>query len=82
MQENNIPLVGGISICLSIAQFLTSNPDAIPYCYLFLGYIATLIVVGVLDDKFDISFKFRLFVQTILSIGIDVFFRYPSREYW
>ncbi|MCY9826475.1 hypothetical protein [Vibrio chagasii] len=27
-----------------------------------------LIVIGALDDKFDISFKIRLVVQTVLSI--------------
>ncbi len=71
--QGAIPLVGGISICMSIAQYLTSNPDVIPHSPLFLGCIATLIVVGALDDKFDISFKFRLFVQALLSIGMMYF---------
>lgn len=68
-----IPLVGGISICLSIAQYITSNPDVIPHSYLFLSCIGTLIVVGALDDKFDISFKIRLVVQALLSIAMMYF---------
>ncbi len=68
-----IPLVGGISICLSIAQYITSNPDVIPHSYLFLSCIAILIVVGALDDKFDISFKIRLVVQALLSIAMMYF---------
>ncbi len=68
-----IPLVGGISICLSIAQYITSNPDVIPHSYLFLSCIAILIVVGALDDRFDISFKIRLVVQALLSIAMMYF---------
>lgn len=68
-----IPLVGGISICLSIAQYITSNPDVIPHSYLFLSCIGTLIIVGALDDKFDISFKIRLVVQALLSIAMMYF---------
>jgi len=68
-----VPLVGGISICLSIAQYITSNPDVIPHSYLFLSCIGTLIVVGALDDKFDISFKVRLVVQALLSIAMMYF---------
>ena len=68
-----IPLVGGISICLSIGQYIASNPDIIPHSYLFLSCIAILIVVGALDDKFDISFKIRLVVQALLSIAMMYF---------
>lgn len=68
-----IPLVGGISICLSIGQYIASNPDVIPNSYLFLSCIATLILVGAVDDKFDISFKIRLVVQALLSIAMMYF---------
>ena len=63
-----IPLVGGIAISLSIAQFVLTHPNVIPHSPLFLASIAVLIVIGALDDKFDICFKFRLGVQAILSI--------------
>ncbi|PTP72412.1 UDP-N-acetylglucosamine--undecaprenyl-phosphate N-acetylglucosaminephosphotransferase [Vibrio splendidus] len=68
-----VPLVGGISICLSIGQFIASNPDVIAHSYLFLGCISTLVVVGALDDKFDLSFKVRLLIQALLSIGMMYF---------
>ena len=63
-----VPLVGGISIFLSIAQFITAKPEVITNSHLFIGCLAVLIVVGALDDKFDISFKVRLAVQAALSI--------------
>ncbi len=70
LHSGAVPLVGGISICLSIVQFLTFNPDVIEHSYLFLICISMLTFVGALDDKFDISYKVRLIVQTLLSIGM------------
>jgi UDP-GlcNAc:undecaprenyl-phosphate GlcNAc-1-phosphate transferase len=69
LHNGAIPLVGGISICLSIGQFIASNPDVIAHSYLFLGCISILVLVGALDDKFDLSFKLRLFIQALLSIS-------------
>ncbi|KNH14435.1 UDP-phosphate N-acetylglucosaminyl 1-phosphate transferase [Vibrio lentus] len=68
-----IPLVGGIAISLSISQYLVTHPDVIPHSEVFLASIAALIVIGALDDKFDISFKLRLIVQALLSICMMYF---------
>lgn len=68
LHTGSIPLVGGIAIYLSIAQFLTSNPDLIEHSSLFLSCLTVLIIVGAIDDRFDISYKIRLFVQAMLSI--------------
>ena len=68
LHSGAIPLVGGIAISLSIAQFILTHPNVIPHSQLFLASIAVLIVIGALDDKFDISFKIRLVVQALLSI--------------
>ncbi len=65
--EGVVPLVGGIAIFSSISYFLFSNPDIIPHTGLLLLCLFTLIIVGAIDDKFDISFKYRLAVQTILT---------------
>ncbi|MEZ8631955.1 UDP-N-acetylglucosamine--undecaprenyl-phosphate N-acetylglucosaminephosphotransferase [Vibrio lentus] len=73
LHSGAVPLVGGISIFLSVGQFITSNPDVIAHSYLFLGCITILITIGVLDDKFDLSFKLRLFIQASLSIGMMYF---------
>lgn len=70
LHAGSIPLVGGISICLSIVHFLTSNPNVIEHSYLFLMCISVLTVIGALDDKFDISYKIRLLVQVVLAIGM------------
>ncbi|GHA38869.1 UDP-N-acetylglucosamine--undecaprenyl-phosphate N-acetylglucosaminephosphotransferase [Photobacterium aphoticum] len=63
-----IPLVGGISIfmtlCISFLMFLPINDNLT----MFLGCGFVLVVIGALDDYYDISFKFRLVVQAAISL--------------
>lgn len=68
-----VPLVGGISICISIAQFITFKPEAIQHSSIYLASIVLLTFVGALDDKFDLSFKVRLAIQAGLSICMIYF---------
>lgn len=70
--SGSIPLVGGISICISILYYLFNNPDVFPNSDTFSICILILVFVGVLDDKFDISFKLRFFVQAVLSVVMMV----------
>ncbi|MFA0308125.1 UDP-N-acetylglucosamine--undecaprenyl-phosphate N-acetylglucosaminephosphotransferase [Vibrio splendidus] len=70
LHSGSVPLVGGISICLSIGQFIASNTNVIAHSYLFLGCISTLVIVGALDDKYDLSFKVRLLIQALLSVSM------------
>lgn len=68
LHNGAIPLVGGISICLSLLYFLFNNQSIIPNAELYAACIVILVLVGALDDKFDISFKVRFAVQAGLSI--------------
>ncbi|WP_340700065.1 UDP-N-acetylglucosamine--undecaprenyl-phosphate N-acetylglucosaminephosphotransferase [Vibrio harveyi] len=68
LHNGAVPLVGGISICLVLAQYLTFNPDTIEHSWLYLLCICVLTIVGAVDDKTDLSFKVRLGIQAILSI--------------
>lgn len=63
-----IPLVGGISICLVLAQYLTFKPGIIEHSWLYLLCICVLTMIGAIDDKIDLSFKVRMGVQAALSI--------------
>jgi len=63
-----VPLVGGISTFLSIAYFLYNNPSLFPHTYLYLFCIAVLVVIGVIDDKYDTSFKLRMVIQAVLAM--------------
>ncbi|PSV22738.1 undecaprenyl-phosphate alpha-N-acetylglucosaminyl 1-phosphate transferase [Photobacterium leiognathi subsp. mandapamensis] len=65
--EGLVPLVGGLSICIVLVQFLFYNDSIINYSGLYSLSIIILVIVGVIDDKYDLNFKVRLFVQAILS---------------
>lgn len=68
LHNGAIPLVGGVSICISILYFLFNNPEILPNAELYAACILILVSIGVLDDKYDISFKLRFAVQAGLSI--------------
>ncbi|PSW19477.1 undecaprenyl-phosphate alpha-N-acetylglucosaminyl 1-phosphate transferase [Photobacterium sanctipauli] len=66
--QGSIPLIGGISIFLSVCLAIAIMPAAMPHSTLYLLSAFILVTVGVIDDKYDISVKARLLVQTIVSI--------------
>lgn len=68
LHQGAVPLVGGISTSLVLAQFLTFRPEIIPYSDLYVLSITVLTLIGALDDKFDLSVKVRLGIQAGLSI--------------
>ena len=68
-----VPLVGGIAVFITLAQYIHNHPDIMPHSELFLTSIAVLTIVGAIDDRFDISFKIRLVVQTLLTLAMMYF---------
>ncbi|EMW0562753.1 TPA: UDP-N-acetylglucosamine--undecaprenyl-phosphate N-acetylglucosaminephosphotransferase [Vibrio parahaemolyticus] len=68
LHDGAVPLVGGLSICLVLAQYITFKPDTIEHSWLYLFCISILTVVGAIDDKIDLSFRVRLGVQALLSV--------------
>lgn len=68
LHDGAIPLVGGLSICLVLAQYLTFKPEAIEHSWLYILCITVLTLVGAIDDKIDLSFKVRMGVQAGLSV--------------
>ena len=68
LHTGQVPLIGGISICLVIVQYLYNNPTLLPHSELYTFCIFVLTAIGAIDDKYDINFKIRFIVQAILSI--------------
>ena len=66
--QGDIPLVGGIAICVCITFFLFSNPTIIPNIGIFTVCLISLVIVGAIDDKLDISFKIRFVTQAGISV--------------
>ncbi|MGR5154502.1 UDP-N-acetylglucosamine--undecaprenyl-phosphate N-acetylglucosaminephosphotransferase [Photobacterium swingsii] len=63
-----IPLIGGVSIfiTLTISLLLFSNLER--DVVLFLCCATILVITGVVDDRYDISFKLRLVIQAGVSL--------------
>lgn len=72
LHNGAIPLIGGISICISILYFLFNNPNILPNTPLYAACILILVSVGALDDKYDLSFKLRFAIQAALSVAMMV----------
>ncbi|MCH1931711.1 UDP-N-acetylglucosamine--undecaprenyl-phosphate N-acetylglucosaminephosphotransferase [Shewanella sp. A25] len=72
LHVGQVPLVGGISVFTTIGLTLLLNPELLLEPYLYLGCSFILVIVGVIDDRYDISFKSRLIIQAIVSIAMIV----------
>ncbi|HGS5215539.1 UDP-N-acetylglucosamine--undecaprenyl-phosphate N-acetylglucosaminephosphotransferase [Vibrio parahaemolyticus] len=70
LHQGVVPLVGGISIFSTILVgfllFLPMNDNL----SLYLSCSAVLIVLGALDDYYDVSFKIRLIIQAAISLAM------------
>ncbi|WP_102505122.1 UDP-N-acetylglucosamine--undecaprenyl-phosphate N-acetylglucosaminephosphotransferase [Salinivibrio kushneri] len=67
---DNVPLAGGIATSITLLYFVFNNPSVLQSPILYASCVIVLVIIGALDDKFDISYKIRLFVQALLSIAM------------
>ncbi|WP_076922940.1 UDP-N-acetylglucosamine--undecaprenyl-phosphate N-acetylglucosaminephosphotransferase [Pseudoalteromonas sp. SK20] len=70
MHTGNIPLVGGVAICINIVNYIYTHPGMINHANLFMLCICALTIVGALDDRFDLSVKIRMGVQALISFAM------------
>ncbi len=65
--SGHIPLIGGISIFISVlAASLIWLPDTLEL-RMFLIASAMMVLIGALDDKYDISVRIRIVGQIIIA---------------
>jgi len=69
----SVPLVGGLAVFIVVFSYLFVFPNTISSSMLYLGCASILLFVGVLDDLYDISFRFRLILQIGISAVMMVF---------
>jgi UDP-GlcNAc:undecaprenyl-phosphate GlcNAc-1-phosphate transferase len=62
-----IPLVGGISIYLTILLALWYRPDLIINADIYVLCSSVLVIMGAIDDKYDVDYRIRLVVQILIS---------------
>jgi UDP-N-acetylmuramyl pentapeptide phosphotransferase/UDP-N-acetylglucosamine-1-phosphate transferase len=63
-----IPLVGGISVFAGICFTFAIADYYIPHARLYLACAGVLVLVGALDDRFDISVKIRAVIQAAIAV--------------
>lgn len=67
-----IPLVGGISVYAGICFTFVITNYYLPHATLYLVCAGVLVLIGALDDRFDISVKIRAVVQAAIAIVMMV----------
>lgn len=68
-----IPLVGGISVYAGICLYLFLNWNEVEQPGIYLMCSGLLVLVGAMDDRFDISVKFRASVQALVAVAMMYF---------
>lgn len=68
--EGEVPLIGGPIIVSMILIVITINQDFQTVSLkVFLGGFA-LFILGAIDDRYSLSWSYRLFFQTIITLGL------------
>lgn len=65
-----IPLVGGISIYLTILLALWYRPGLIVNADIYVLCSSVLVIMGAIDDKYDVDYRIRLVVQILISCAM------------
>lgn len=63
-----VPLVGGISVYAGVCLLPLFIPELIPHFLIYLLCAGLLVLVGALDDRFDISIGIRATAQAVVAI--------------
>lgn len=63
-----IPLVGGISVYVGICLYVFLNWHNLVQPGIYLLCAGVLVLTGVLDDRFDISVRLRVSIQTAVAL--------------
>jgi UDP-GlcNAc:undecaprenyl-phosphate GlcNAc-1-phosphate transferase len=65
--QGDIPFIGGVALFFTVLIMAMFHPNYIPNQNAYLLCSGLLIVLGTLDDKFDLSAIFRLIVLSLIS---------------
>lgn len=65
-----IPLVGGISIYFTLMFALWFKPDLIIRSDIYVLCASVLVIMGAIDDKYDVDYRIRLVVQILISFAM------------
>lgn len=65
-----IPLVGGIAIYLTLMLALWFKPELLTSSDIYVLCASVLVIMGAIDDKYDVDYRIRLVVQILISCAM------------
>ena len=68
--HGDVPLVGGLAIFIGMAAGAACYGQFQGFEMILLGTAAVLVLLGALDDRFDLSVRDRLLIQTIVILTV------------
>lgn len=63
LHQGLVPLVGGISIYLTLMLALWYKPGLLIHSDIYVLCSSVLVMMGAIDDKYDVDYRVRLVVQ-------------------
>ncbi|USD65102.1 UDP-N-acetylglucosamine--undecaprenyl-phosphate N-acetylglucosaminephosphotransferase [Vibrio sp. SCSIO 43136] len=73
LHDGHIPLIGGLAVTTTLITILLFDLNQIEHSTWFVAAIGSLAILGLMDDKFDLSAKLRLVVQAALTLSMVYF---------
>ncbi|WMN61203.1 UDP-N-acetylglucosamine--undecaprenyl-phosphate N-acetylglucosaminephosphotransferase [Pseudoalteromonas xiamenensis] len=71
--KGRIPLVGGVAIFVIVCGYLWLSDNGMTNIDVYLICAISLLIIGVIDDLIDVSFKLRLVVQAGVAFAMIYF---------
>ena len=75
LQRNSIPVLGGVAVFIGILVGMTIvlSVHFQPKLWVILSAMSVLMVVGTLDDKFELSVWIRFVIEILIVLGMILF---------
>lgn len=70
LEKQPTPLLGGIAILIPLITLILIHTKPTPSIIYFVSAIAVLLIAGIIDDKYEVSFRFQLFCQFVAALII------------
>ena len=70
LHHGEIPLVGGLAIFIGILAGAFAYGSFPAFTQILLGSAAVIVLLGVADDRFDLSVRVRVLVQSIVILAV------------
>lgn len=70
LHQGAVPLVGGIAIYLTLMLSLWFKPNLLINSDVYVLCSSVLVIMGAIDDKYDVDYRVRLLVQILISCAM------------